>query len=177
MSRRPDWLVARLPMGMREDVVLTRLVALLQQVSDTVLEQVDQLPMLADPAVTPTPMLPWLAAFVHAEDLEMLPEPERRRAVRDAGRLVLRRGTRRHLATLVAPFVVEPFEIVDDGGVFRIGEAAPALGAVRLRIGGVRHTTVEDLRRLVAAAVPAHCVVTIEVVESERADDPVEVTA
>lgn len=166
MTRRNDWLVSRLPMGMRDDVVLTRLVALLQEVSDTVLEQVDQLPMLADSAVTPTPMLPWLAGCVNAEDMEMLPEPERRRAIRDAGRLVLRRGTREQLRTLLAPFVVEPFDVVDDGGVFRIGEAPRALGAVRVRVGGLRDTTIEDLRRLAAAAVPAHCVVDIEMVDA-----------
>ena len=54
--RPPDWLTAQLPLGLVEDDLLRRFVAMFQAVADTMLEHVDNLGLLLDPSVAPPAM-------------------------------------------------------------------------------------------------------------------------
>ena len=78
MSRQEGWLVRRLPVGMQDDWVMARLLTILENVAETVQVQADQIPLLADPTVTPDALLSWLGRFVDAPDTETLPAAERR---------------------------------------------------------------------------------------------------
>jgi len=173
MSRHRGWMVRRLPVGMRDDRVLVGLVSILEEVAETIQAQADQLPHIADTTVTAEGLLSWLGRFVDAPDTENLPVAERRDLIAEAGRQILRKGTRRYVGMLVAPYVDGPVEVVDDGGIFREGDGSRCEGRVLVRVGNLRHGTETDLRRLVRGIVPAHCVVSIEIagrrIESEVA--------
>lgn len=169
MTRTRGWLPARLPMGMRDDAILSRFVEMLEQVAEPVQQRIDQLPYLADASVTPLPMLPWLAAMVGADDLETLPDVERRQFVRQAGHLLQGRGTRAQLEALVAPFSEGGYSITDDGGIYREGRAEPCHGTVWVRLEQLRYTSRDNLTAIIREAVPAHCVVWFQV-----GDEPME---
>ncbi len=168
MSRPRGWLTARLPMGMREDDVLVRFVSMLEVISESVQQSIDQLPHLADPAVAPTPTLEWLARMVGSRDLENLSETQRRSWVNDAGQLMLRRGTRAQIEALVAPFADGAFTVIDDGGIFPAGGAPACHGTVWVSIERLAHSTPEEVGRLVREAVPAHCTVWMKIGDSDR---------
>lgn len=169
MSRPRGWLPARLPMGMRDDNILARFVQMLEQVAEPVQQRIDQLPHLADASVTPLPMLPWLAAMVGAEDLETLPDVERRNFVRQAGHLLQGRGTKAQVEALVAPFSVGGYSVTDDGGIYREGASVPCNGTVWVRVEALQFTSRDNLTKIIREAVPAHCVVWFQV-----GDEPME---
>lgn len=167
MSRPRGWLPARLPMGLRDDDILVRFVAMLEVTAESVQQNVDQLPYLADPSVTPLPMLDWLARMVGSKDLERLPDEQRRAWVRSAGHLVQRRGTKAQIEALVEPFAAGAYSVVDDGGVYREGEAAACAATVWVTIDELQYTTAEDVSRLVREAVPAHCALWMRIGDDE----------
>jgi phage tail-like protein len=156
-------------MGMRDDDILARFVAMLEQVAEPMQQRIDQLPYLADASVTPLTMLPWLAAMVGAEDLETLPEVVRRRFVHQAGQLLQGRGTRAQLEALVAPFSAGSYSVTDDGGIFREGMAQPCTGTVWVQIEQLQFTSRDNLTTILREAVPAHCVVWFQL-----GDEPME---
>lgn len=169
MSRPRGWLPARLPMGMRDDDILARFVAMLEQVAEPLQQRIDQLPHLADASVTPLTMLPWLAAMVGAEDLETLPEVERRHFVHQAGQLLQGRGTQAQLEALVAPFSAGSYSVTDDGGIYREGMSQPCTGTVWVQIDELQYTSRDNLTTIIREAVPAHCVVWFQL-----GDEPME---
>jgi phage tail-like protein len=163
MSRQQGWLVRRLPVGMQEDRVMVGLLSILEEVAESVQQHADQIPHLADPSVTPEPLLSWLGRFVDAPDTENLPVTERRDLLARAGSLILRKGTKKHLQTLVAPYVSGSLEVVDDGGIYREGQAPRAEGRVVVRAGSITHGTPSDLLKLIRSITPSHCLVSLEV--------------
>lgn len=163
MMRRRGWLVRRLPVGLQEDRTMTGLVAILEEVSETVQQQADQIPFLADPAVTPEHLLTWLGRFVDAPGSENLPEEKRRDLLRDTGSLILRKGTREHILTLIEPYVSGSVDVLEDGGVFREGEAGRCEGIVVVRADQLEHGTATDLYKLVRSITPVHCQIRIEI--------------
>jgi phage tail-like protein len=169
VSRPRGWLPARLPMGMRDDHILSRFVEMLEHVAEPMQQRIDQLPYLADASVTPLTMLPWLASMVGAEDLETLPEVQRRNFVRQAGGLLQGRGTIAQLEALVAPFSSGAYSITDDGGIYRQGQAQPCTGNVWVRLEALQYTSRDNLTKIIREAVPAHCVVWFQV-----GDEPME---
>ena len=57
MTRRDDWLLHQLPVGMAEDEFLGRFVSIFQEVADTVVGQIDNLPHVFDATVAPPSMV------------------------------------------------------------------------------------------------------------------------
>lgn len=139
------------------------LLGVIESVAESVQVHADQIPYLADPSLTPEGLLSWLGRFVDAPDSETLPIDERRDLLARTGALLLRKGTREHLATLIAPFVADPVTISEDGGIHRLGEAPPCEGRVTVAVGGITHGTPSDLLKLMRNITPAHCVVDLVV--------------
>jgi len=126
--RRDDWLAHQLPVGMVEDPFLARFVALLQGVADTVLHQVDSLPHLFDPAVAPDAMVRTMGRWIGIDWVDpSLPDELQRRIVREYGRLLGWRGTKRGLEQLLELISGAPATVTDTGGVFAEGEAPTVL--------------------------------------------------
>jgi phage tail-like protein len=163
MTRRRGWLVRRLPVGMQEDRTMTGLVAILEEVSETVQQQADQIPFLADPSVVPEFLLSWLGRFVDAPGSENLPEAHRRDLLRETGSLILRKGTRDYIFTLIAPYLVGPIYLLEDGGVFREGESGRCEGNIVVRASAIAHGSASDLYKLVRSITPVHCQIRIEI--------------
>lgn len=163
MTREAGWMLRRLPIAFQDDRVMAGLLGVLESVAESVQLHADQIPHLADPTVTPEALLSWLGRFVDAPDSETLPVEDRRDLLARTGALILRKGTRDHLATLIAPFVSEPVSIVEDGGIHRLDEAPPCEGRVTVAVGGITHGTPSDLVKLMRSITPAHCVVDLVV--------------
>lgn len=170
MSRDAGWMLRRLPIAFQDDRVMAGLLGVMETVAESVQVQADQIPYLADTTVTPENLLSWLGRFVDAPDTETLPVERRRELLAHTGSLILRKGTREHLATLIAPFVTEPVTISEDGGIHRSGEAPHCDGRVTVDVAGITHGTPSDLLKLMRSITPAHCVVDLVV-----AGAPVEV--
>ncbi|MEY3034815.1 MAG: hypothetical protein RLZ86_1437 [Actinomycetota bacterium] len=163
MSREPGWLIRRLPISMQDDRVMCGLLGILEEVAESVQVHADQIPFLADPMVTPEHLLSWLGRFVDAPDTETLPVERRRDLLSRTGALILRKGTREHLQTLIEPFVEGPIDIDEDGGIHRLGEAPNCDGRVTVSVAGITHGTPSDLVKLMREITPAHCVVELRV--------------
>lgn len=163
MSREAGWMLRRLPIAFQDDRVMAGLLGVIESVAESVQVHADQIPYLADPSVTPESLLSWLGRFVDAPDTETLPVDERRDLLARTGSLLLRKGTRDHLATLIAPFVSDPVSITEDGGIHRLGEAPTCEGRVTVAVGGITHGTPSDLLKLMRNITPAHCVVDLVV--------------
>jgi len=163
MTRRRGWLVRRLPVGMQEDRTMTGLVAILEEVSETIQQQADQIPFLADPSVTPEFLLSWLGRFVDAPGSENLPEAHRRDLLRETGSLILRKGTRDYILTLIEPYLTGPIDLLEDGGVFREGESGRCESMIVVRAAAIAHGSAVDLYKLVRSITPVHCQIRIEI--------------
>ena len=126
-------------------------------------QQADQIPFLADPSVTPEFLLSWLGRFVDAPGSENLPESHRRDLLRETGSLILRKGTRDYIFTLIAPYLVGPIDLLEDGGVFREGESGRCEGIIVVRASAIAHGSATDLYKLVRSITPVHCQIRIEI--------------
>jgi phage tail-like protein len=156
-------MLRRLPIAFQDDRVMAGLLGVLESVAESVQVHADQIPYLADPMVTPESLLSWLGRFVDAPDSETLPVEQRRDLLARTGSLILRKGTRDHLATLISPFVAAPIDVDEDGGIHRLGEAPSCEGRVTVSVGGITHGTPSDLLKLMRSITPAHCVVDLVV--------------
>jgi phage tail-like protein len=148
---------------MQEDRTMTGLVAILEEVAETVQQQADQIPFLADPSVTPEFLLSWLGRFVDAPGSENLPEAHRRDLLRETGSLILRKGTRDYILTLIEPYLDGPIDLLEDGGVFREGESGRCEGIIVVRATAIAHGSALDLYKLVRSITPVHCQIRIEI--------------
>jgi phage tail-like protein len=161
--RQQGWLLRRLPINMQDDRVMRGLLGIIEEVAESVQLQADQIQYISDPSVTPEHLLGWLGRFVDAPDTETLPVADRRELLADVGALILRKGTKDYVATLVRPFTSGAVEVLDDGGIYRDGEAGRCEGRVVVRVGEVTHGTPDDLLHVIRSIIPAHCVVRLDV--------------
>lgn len=155
--RADDWLTAQLPVTMVEDDLLRRFVSMFQTVADSILDQVDNLGLLLDPAVAPRPMLRYLASWLGEPALDdNIDEVVARRWVGAASELLAWRGTSHGLRTLLELVSGRPVQLVDDGGVFAEGGAPPGGGHVQIRLQRLGALNGDDLVDLVRRELPAH---------------------
>jgi hypothetical protein len=113
--------------------------------------------------VTPEFLLSWLGRFVDAPGSENLPEAHRRDLLRETGSLILRKGTRDYILTLIEPYLVGPIDLLEDGGVFREGESGRCEGIIVVRAAAIAHGSAADLYKLVRSITPVHCQIRIEI--------------
>jgi phage tail-like protein len=156
MSRRPDWLVHQLPVGMAEDDFLRRFVSIFQELGDTVLDQVDNLPHLFDVTVAPPGMVRALGRWVGLDWVDpSLPDGLQRRIVGEYFSLLQWRGTKRGMEQLLELVSGWPAIVEDGGGIFPEGETPPDTAHVRLFVESSGWATEADLLRIVKAELPA----------------------
>jgi phage tail-like protein len=172
MSRRPDWLIQQLPVGMTEDDFFVRFVRIFQGVSDTVLQQVDNLPHLFDVAVAPDAMVREVGSWVGIDWIDpSLPDHLQRRIVREYSSGLFWRGTKAGLTRLLQLICDsdEDVTVEDSGGVYTddVPITAPH---VRMSVPSVGWTTEADLLRIVKSELPA--TVTFELVVAGRMIHP-----
>ncbi len=167
MTRRSDWLLNQLPMGMLEDDFFTRFVAIFQDVATTMLEGVDNLDNIVDVTVAPEPVVRWLGSWLGVASIDSsLPHELQRRIVRESAKILAWRGTRRGLEGFLGLVSGGPVSVEESGGVFPEGEAPRLPPHVRMQVESTGWVAEEDFVALVADELPAH--VTFELFVGER---------
>lgn len=154
---RAQWLVDQLPRGMTADDFFTRFVSIFQEQGGTLLAHAENLEHLADPTVTPTAMVRWMASWIGQEGIdESLPEPLQREILATGAAMLAWRGTRSGLQAFLELFSGGPAVVQDGGGVWREGEAPDDAAWVVMRVESTGLLPEADFVALVADEVPAH---------------------
>lgn len=155
--RRDTWLLQQLPQGMLGDDFFVRFVSIFQEQAGTLAAHADNLEHLADPTLTPPPMLRWLASWIGMEGMDSsLPEDWQRRLVAGSARLLAWRGTRRGLREFLELVSGGPARVEDSGGVWAEGRAPIGTARVIMRVASTGVLEEADFVALVMDEVPAH---------------------
>lgn len=125
-----DWLVEQLPRPMAEDRFIRQFVALTQEISTGVRQEIEDVPAFLDVSLAPEPFVRWLGSWLGlaAEPVDIDPHERERRLrllVREVGGLFTRRGTRSGLEGLLTALTGQAAYVEDSGGVFAAGTATP----------------------------------------------------
>ncbi len=175
MTRREDWLVGQLPMGMLDDDFFVRFVSIFQQVATSLLEDADNIANTVDVTVAPPALVRYLGSWLGVTAIDpSLSEEIQRRVVRQAGRSLSWRGTHRGLAGLLAVLTGAPAEITDSGGVIPEPAGAAPTGYPRvltIRVASSGWLSEADFAALVADEIPAN--VTWRLLVGDRQIHPV----
>lgn len=157
MSRRPDWLLAQLPVGMLEDDFFRRFTQIFQDMADTLVDQVDNIPNAVDLTVAPAELVRYLGSWIGVTTVDAsLPVELQRRIVHGQGRILPHRGTKRGLLDLLELLSGQPAEVEDPGGIWREGDAPARQPVVRVRVASTGWMPAEDFVALVRDELPAH---------------------
>ncbi len=165
--RRPDWLIHQLPVGMAEDEFLVRFLSIFQDIANTVLHQVDNLPHVFDPAVAPDDMVRFMGRWLACNWVDSsLPDATQRDIVRRYSQLLQWRGTWRGLQQLLELISGQPAVVTDSGGVYLEGESSGAPPHVRLEVASAGWANDDDILDIVKSELPAS--LTFELVVAGR---------
>jgi phage tail-like protein len=155
--RRADWLVGQLPVGMLDDDFFYRFASIFQEEASTFLDSIDNLDNVLDPAVAPPAMVRFLAAWLALPPLPPdLDELYQRRFVKTGAALRCWRGTKQGLTELLELLTGGSVEVVDNGGIFRQGEAGERLPRVRITVESTGWLNEADFIEVVRDEVPAN---------------------
>jgi phage tail-like protein len=157
MPRRDDWLLGQLPMGMLEDDFFARFVGIFQHVSTTFLDGVDNLENVVDVTVAPESVVRWLGGWLGIDSIDSsLPHELQRRIVRESGKILAWRGTRRGLTGFLELVSGGPVEIEETGGVFAEGDAPRDPPTVVIRVESTGWVPEADFVEWVRDELPAN---------------------
>jgi phage tail-like protein len=167
MTRRDDWLIHQLPVGMVEDEFLVRFLSIFQDVANTVVTQIDNLPHVFDATVAPPAMVRALGHWIGLDWVDpSLPETLQRRVVREYFSLLRWRGTKRGMRQLLELISEAPATVEETGGIFQEGQSPAETGHVVLKVRSAGWATEPDLLRIVCSELPAS--VTFELFVGDR---------
>ena len=120
MTRRADWLLSQLPMGMLDDDFFVRFVSLFQHVATSLLEGADNVTNVVDVTVAPPELVRYLGSWIGTTSIDpSLQEELQRLLVRQASRTLAWRGTRQGLGGFLEVLTGAPAEISESGAVVR----------------------------------------------------------
>lgn len=169
--RPDDWLLRALPGTMTEDEFFCRFIGIFQSVSDTVLQQIDNLPHAFDPTVAPTAMVREMGRWIGLDWLdETHDDAFQRDLVLSYARLLRARGTRDGLLRLLALISGRPPEggpprvtVSDSGGVFRLHDAPRSAPHVDVTMVPSEWASDQDVIRILRDELPAFVTFTLTV--------------
>jgi phage tail-like protein len=163
LSRRSDWLLSQLPMGMLDDEFFVRFVSLFQELATSLLEDADNIPNVVDLTVAPAELVRWLGSWLAITSIDAsLPEELQRALVREVGRDLAWRGTRRGLEGFLRVLTGAPVEITESGSITRAAEddegnlVGRGPRSVAIRVESVGWLAEDDFVALVADEIPAN---------------------
>jgi phage tail-like protein len=159
MTRRNDWMIGQLPMGMLDDELFVRFASIFQEVATSLVEGADNIPNVVDSTVAPVPALSWLASWLGITWIEpSLSDDVQRRLVRECGKALAWRGTRRGLEVLLRAVTGAEVVVEESGSVRRgteLGARAPR-PTVRVEVQSTGWMSDDDFVELVTDEVPAN---------------------
>lgn len=155
--RRDDWLHAQLPVGMTEQDFLRRFLQIFQDISDTVLHQIDVLDRSFDPTVAPEVMVREMGRWIGLDWVDSsLDSAMQRQAVREYAQMLQWRGTAKGLTKLLRLIGNSDEVTVDDsGGIFHEGESPGNPPHVKLVMGASDWANHNDIVRIIRSELPA----------------------
>lgn len=165
------WLVGALPLGMQGDDFMVRFLTIFEEVATTLRAAADSVSSIADVDVTSPEMVRYLGEWVGAPALDKrLDVRKQRDIVHATGATIGHRGTANALRVVLRALIKERDQTLDDedvvvidqGGVFREGEAPVGSGTVTVRLSSTGHLRKPQLVELVLSSVPADVQVVIE---------------
>lgn len=165
------WLVGALPLGMQGDDFLVRFLTIFEEVATTLRAAADSISSIADVDVTSPEMVRYLGEWVGAPALDKrLDLQKQRNIVHATGSTIGYRGTAAALRVVLRALIDErdhpsqdgDVEVIDQGGVFRDGEAPTGSGTVIVRVASTGHLRPAQFVELVLASVPADVQIVIE---------------
>jgi phage tail-like protein len=157
MRRREDWLLAQLPLAMTNEDFFSRFVGIFQELSNSFLDNADNIEHIVDPRVAPLPVVPWLGSWIGVEAIDRsLPDALQRRIVRQSAKILAWRGTMRGLAGFLELLTGAEADIEETGGVWRESEGPVGPPLVRVRARSTGWVSDDDFVKLVKAELPAH---------------------
>jgi phage tail-like protein len=152
---------------MVEDEFLVRFLSIFQDVADTVVAEIDNLPHMFDATVAPLPMVRALGHWVGLDWVDpSLPDALQRRVVREYFLLLRWRGTKRGMRQLLELISGAPAIVEELAGIYERGETPAVTPHVVLRVATSGWATETDLVRIVRAELPAS--VTFELYVGDR---------
>lgn len=164
--RGDDWLIRQLPVGMAEQHFLRRFLKIFQDVSDTVLTQVDVLDRVFDPAVAPDEMVRQMGRWIGLDWIDSSFEDEtQRRAVMSYAGILPWRGTAKGLRDLLKLITDSDDVTVTDigGGIFKRDGANDLPPHIRITMPASTWITDQDIVRIVRSEVPASVTFELEI--------------
>lgn len=155
--RRPDWMLAQLPVGMVQSDFFVRFVSIFQELGTSLLEDADLVEHLPDGTVTPVPMVGRLAAWIGVDSIDAsMSEDKQRTVLASSSRTLSRRGTPGGLRNYLEMLSGGPARVSDGGGVWAADEAPGDVAWVRMSVAGTGHLSEDEFIALVRDEVPAH---------------------
>lgn len=162
MTRRSDWLVGQLPMGMLEDDFFVRFTSIFQEVASSFLEGADNVGNVVDVTVAPPEQVRWLGTWIGLDSVDAsLDELLQRRLVRQASRTLAWRGTRRGLEDFLSVVTGAPVVIEESGGIGRDGQLGDRTPKVLVRVSSTGWMSGEDFVALVSDEIPTNVVLEV----------------
>ena len=157
MTQRGDWLIGQLPMGMLDDEFFVRFTAMFQDVATTLVEGADNISNLVDVSVAPPEVVRWLGTWIGLDSVDAsLDEPLQRRLVRQGGRTLAWRGTRRGLEEFLGVVTGGPVVVEETGGIGRPGQLGDRTPSVTVRVSSTGWMSGDDFVALVSDEIPAN---------------------
>lgn len=149
-----NWLVEQLPRTMAEDRFIRQFVALTEELSTGVRQEIEDVPSFLDVSLAPEPFVRWLGSWLGlaAEPVDDDPHARDRRLrllVQEVGSLFVRRGTRSGLEGMLTALTGQAAYVEDSGGVFEAGSATPNRRHAIVHLQGAGGVDEQALLRLV----------------------------
>lgn len=157
------WLTGQLPMGVREDDFTVRFATIFERLAESIRADADNVEYVADPAVTPLPVLAYLGRWMGIDLVDPRLDPEHQREIVDAlGKTLTRRGTASALRELLEALTRGQVWVTDAGAV--IGDDdVPTYRPVDVHLQQLGHLRLHEVEAIVRAEVPAHVPVRVTV--------------
>jgi phage tail-like protein len=159
VTRRGDWLVGQLPMGMLDDEFFVRFTAMFQELATSLVEGADNVSNAVDVSVAPPELVRWLGTWIGLDSVDAsLDELLQRRLVRQGGRDLAWRGTRRGLEEFLGVVTGGPVVVEETGEIGRPGQLDDRTPSVTVRVSSTGWMSDDDFVALVSDEIPANVV-------------------
>jgi phage tail-like protein len=157
VTRRADWLTGQLPMGMLDDDFFVRFTSMFQEVATSFVEAADNVANVVDVTVAPPELVRWLGTWIGLESVDSsLDELLQRHLVRQAGRDLAWRGTRRGLEEFLGVVTGGSVMVEESGGIGRDGQLGERTPRVAVRVSSTGWMSGGDFVALVSDEIPAN---------------------
>jgi phage tail-like protein len=158
MAFARNWLVEQLPRPMAEDRFIRQFVALTEEISTAVRQEIEDVPAFLDVSLAPEQFVRWLGSWLGlaAEPVDEDPQARDwrlRLLVREVGSLFVRRGTRSGLEGMLTALTGQAAYVEDSGGIFAAGAATPNRKHAIVHLQGAGGVDEQALLRLVRQEV------------------------